>query len=781
MYELTQWQGNESELALTYNPICIDGSITSIIPIDLGDDDVNVFDVEFNTKVSRVAKTDYLFAIFSGLTSYGLHRCIVRNTKIDLANLKIDKEFILGLIPSVLNTYELSSSDISDAEDKLNAFLNEGAKKVKSAGNYRELVKDFAFGLSYKALFMSIVENILECRIGLDESGNFAIVPIENKELIGKSPVKKIYIGFTNWLINEADQYSKNGEFKQEANDFIKVKGGITKLQSIIKELSETKLYKGKNFNETQLCEWFTKNINNSKELDKNIILPEVLYEHQLVSIELNKGLVRIYCFIKEFISQVKEHNVKTLEGLEVIELKGVIKSNKELIARMDSVSTGIYSLCNASMASAAAIRAGVTAAHSDLIKEDYEAAIKKGFVAGAATFAVEFNLVGFFTFINAIKVDKEYILKDIKELANIAKVREIKQEKIISMSDEDLARIKGLTKQETKILYSLELQLVNKDIYYTKDNKIQLKKNAWKKEWMEISKKNLEFNKLFIEDEELTYKALHTYASTNDETWLYKVAMELAVFKPYCPLGDDTKKYKGLKLSYNKFFKDDFCLNQKAIEEKEVTEIQKLYKKYDGVIKNDTSKTLVTVGATIGVGVATAGAAYIFAPAIAVGLVGSSFAGLSGAALTSASLAMVGGGALTAGGLGMAGGTMIIAGGGALLGAGASAGISSTAFALLTSSDYVKNDYAKLLTKCDYILLNKFKMVDAVIAIKQQTQRDLDNLKTRINIIENVIDENNDKDKARKDTLKELKTSEKYMNNALIALEKMITKYNKV
>lgn len=65
-------------------------------------------------------------------------------------------------------------------------------------------------------------------------------------------------------------------------------------------------------------------------------------------------------------------------------------------------------------------------------------------------------------------------------------------------------------------------------------------------------------------------------------------------------------------------------------------------------------------------------------APAIAVTLVGSNFAGLSGAALTSACLAYVGGGAIAAGGLGMSGGIATIVGGGAILGLGVGAGVGS-------------------------------------------------------------------------------------------------------
>ena len=82
---------------------------------------------------------------------------------------------------------------------------------------------------------------------------------------------------------------------------------------------------------------------------------------------------------------------------------------------------------------------------------------------------------------------------------------------------------------------------------------------------------------------------------------------------------------------------------------------------------------TAISIGAEVViVSLFTAGT---FAPQIAVALVGSHFAGLSGVALTNACLAYLGGGAIALGGAGIAGGTIAIVGG-AMLGFGAGAGI---------------------------------------------------------------------------------------------------------
>ena len=88
--------------------------------------------------------------------------------------------------------------------------------------------------------------------------------------------------------------------------------------------------------------------------------------------------------------------------------------------------------------------------------------------------------------------------------------------------------------------------------------------------------------------------------------------------------------------------------------------------------------------------------------------LVGSNFAGLSGAALTSACLAYIGRGAIAAGGAGMLGGTITIVGGGALLGVGIGAGVGGTfgALSLMDKKGTILQS-AKLLVSVREIFLN--------------------------------------------------------------------------
>ena len=138
---------------------------------------------------------------------------------------------------------------------------------------------------------------------------------------------------------------------------------------------------------------------------------------------------------------------------------------------------------------------------------------------------------------------------------------------------------------------------------------------------------------------------------------------------------------------------------------------IKRLRRCYNSVLRelNEVLKTaIISIVIAAGVTVATVTTAGALAPAIAVALVGSNFAGLSGAALTSACLAYLGGGAIAIGGAGMAGGTIAIVGGGAVLGLGVGAGIGgAVGVVTISGKKGIILQSAKLMVAVREIFLN--------------------------------------------------------------------------
>ena len=164
----------------------------------------------------------------------------------------------------------------------------------------------------------------------------------------------------------------------------------------------------------------------------------------------------------------------------------------------------------------------------------------------------------------------------------------------------------------------------------------------------------------------------------------------------PYFPLNFEkdtdgkeipSKKYRNLQNPLFAFkkaegdrFLNDLFMYTSYYQEGYVYRLRKCYDKVFMELNEVQKAVLKAVAVTAAVTLGTIATAGIFAPAIAVALVGSDFAGLGGAALANACLAYLGGGAIAAGGMGMTGGTIAIVGGGALLGIGTGAGIGSAA-----------------------------------------------------------------------------------------------------
>lgn len=288
-----------------------------------------------------------------------------------------------------------------------------------------------------------------------------------------------------------------------------------------------------------------------------------------------------------------------------------------------------------------------------------------------------------------------------------------------------------GLTVAQTEILYNLEYHKTLNDIQHTKlpinNEGVKQLKQEWLDEWKTYMTQGFS-SFLQVSDVELHWyseQELIRKIEENDPygTWFRLVLLETMLFEPYYPLslekdkkGNDipSKKYKDLQnviCGYKKSDGDSYLDALFTGSYYTKGYVKRLRKCYDKILRelNEVLKTVITslsITAIVAiVAIATAGA---FAPAIAVALVGSNFAGLSGAALTGACLAYLGGGAIAIGGAGIAGGTIAIVGGGAVLGLGVGAGVGgAVGVAGLVGKKNTILQSAKLLVSVREIFLN--------------------------------------------------------------------------
>ncbi len=747
MYEITQWNGKQ-ELAeldnttISIDPILLNDAILKLMNKDTTIED-DVIDIDFNFGVKKADRYDYCFALFSGILSSLISKYVKMSGDLDIDLEKMDFAQLLYLVKDInIKVQKNNEKDTADIEKTLNNI----EEIIKDANSYKNLVVDFASDFSMMGLLISIIEKVFGKEIGYDENNNLVIN--EAKETFDNlSFLEKVEFAIFEWFLEQVDQYKQNGKFKEQLKNILEWRSIVKKLEPIIKDFSQINLSK------EELKQWFVNLIQ-----DKNQRISKLDFlQKENIPTQFNQIMIHTYVHIKNLIEQVKEHKITTLEGLEIINFNRI--DNERVILRLETVSTGVFFAMDASAAVIQARKCGAEANIFGILK----------------VFANTINFSNILTFTYVVKQDATYIKEDIDEILHKAKIEVVHHCKDISA--DELNSYISLNDPETRILYSLKLHMIEEDIQCTKLSADQQLKNEWKKQWMEVSKNSLHMAKLYEPNIQKVYQALITHAENtiDNRTWLYNIVLELCLFSPYYQIDEDEKKYKKLKL-VNKnldYMKDYFCEGQKYVSFKEIKQFESLYKHYHGYIENKNLKMAGAAGAVVAVGAGVGAGAMLFAPQIAVALFGGAFPGLHGAALVNAALAAAGGGSLVAGGFGMAGGSVIIAGGGALLGMSTA---SVATMGLLSSPNFVQADDAKLLAKCNYVLLNQMHKIDVVVAIQKMTEESLNDSKTQLKVLESAEDKS---DECKK-TIAALKKSVKYMERTNDELKKLIAKEEK-
>lgn len=684
-------------------------------------DYADFIDVEFSPACKKVDRVDTLVAVTSGFMAFLLDQLLIRK---NIKEKDLDEDEIIKVLPLVLRQYSDKNKDI---DKEIDEYIANWEHKIQNAYKYQNLVFDFCEDLSFSGLFIKVIEYCFDLSIGLDEMASL-VIKKEKHDLKTDSIVEKAQMAVVDWFVDQAYQYKKSGKYKKE----------FAQIEKIVKDIKKI-AFKDNKFDREQLKEWF----HNRVLAEKKKLNGLDDFAVQSIPVKANIIFVHSYAHIRDFIQQVNEHNVESLEGLNIIDFNKL--DNEAVIRRMDTISTSVFTAFNVGVAGCKAIK------------------LNKGLQQKVYVFAVNINIPNVIRLVSVVRADADYIKEDIDQLVHKSKVVEIKKHKDIPL--ESLERCFTMNKIETRILYSLQLQMIEEDIQRTKENKEQQLKDEWKKKWIEVTEQSLQQNKVFESDPLKTYAAINTYASSQENLlWLYNIAIELSMFKPYFKLEEKSKK---LKLSYVKYVEEVFCSSQNYISYKEIQKIQKSYKDYYNYLENNTLKVVGVSGGALAVAAATGGLAFVFAPQIAVAMFGGAFPTLHGAALVSASLAAAGGGSLAAGGFGMAGGAVLIAGGGAVLGLGTS----GTALSLMMAPKFVQNDYAKLLAKCDCVLLKQLDMKDEVVALQHKIQSDLDEYKLRLKVLEGLENPNDE----CKQNIKALKKSIAYTERTNKQLVKLI------
>lgn len=655
----------------------------------------HIFDLDSQIDMlsSHADKWDYMVAIASGLLCGMMDILLVG--EFDLSRGRdIADEKVNTFVQKTAEKLGCKNGDIRSSV----AFL-EKMFPIPSDGNTPDFggglqhhLRDFAHHPTIAGLMFSLLTQFTEKSYGTDKMGNFLIVPVPEKSrlFIGEDVPDKIVKGTIVWffhLISDIAGSSATAGL-----------GGGTGIPgpilSMAKELATLPLFKemqiqgqsvsvmlSKLFNGTL----FAKKDSNRKIIKETVVKFDFRGElgalielgHQALPVLVNECMVRVFFFVRRFAMQIKPCNVQRLSDLNKLDWNEIKPIHHSTLTRMLTIATGVFTVVDITEA---------------VVTQKYWVSVN---YAGVGRFAVA---VGAET-VNFLKVRDVHRIKEMYEKIE-RNTLTATDNRIYERIGNDMNYEKlGLTLEQTEILYNLECLKTVNDIQMTNIliGKDKLKSLKW--EWLHEWKSYMESG--FEGFTQIPGAKLHWYGkeelvkrieSDNPYgTWFRLVLLETMLFEPYYALGTEknkegmdvpSKKYNTLHSpagGYKEAVGDAFLETFFAGDYYTSGYIKRLRKCHSKVLRelNEVLKTALTsLAVSAGIAIATIITAGAFAPAIAVTLVGSNFAGLSGAALTSACLAYLGGGAIAAGGLGMAGGTMAIVGGGAVLGLGIGAGV---------------------------------------------------------------------------------------------------------
>lgn len=708
---------NELEIHLT--------PYDQINPYDL---DRIIFDLDrqVDSLSSQADGFDYLVSIASGVLCGALDILWIGDFSLkrghDFARDQID-----GFVKKTAQLLGCKEDDLTSCIK----FL-EGKFPIPSDGNTPDFggglqhhLRDFAHHPTIVGLIFSLLTQFTYKSYGTDATGKFLIadVPERSRTFIGKDIPTKILYGTITWFFHLVSDMAGSSSSAGKSGGT----GIPGPLLALAKELSVLSFFKNINVGDHSLSLFLSKLFNGTlfaKYDETGTLIKESVVKfdlrgelgmgtelgRQAIPVIANDCMVRSFYLIRRLATELLEKQIRSLEDMRQIPWSSVIPVNNPTLARMLTIATGVFTTIDIGEA---------------IITQKYWVSV---------------NLIGVGRFAVAIGQDVSWCLKrqDIQKIKQM--YEEIsrftytqKDDKIYERIGNDMVDMDklGLTVAQTEILYNLEYHKTLHDIRNTKlvinSAGIQQLKQEWLDEWKTYMTQGFS-SFLQVPDAELHWyseeELIHKIEENDPNgTWFRLVLLEAMLFEPYYPLSlEKDKKGKDMPSKEYKDLQNPICGYKKSDGDSYLNTlftggyypkgyIKRLRQCYTKVLRelNEVLKTAITsLSITALIAVATVATAGAFAPAIAVALVGSNFAGLSGAALTSACLAYLGGGAIAVGGAGMAGGTMAIVGGGAVLGLGVGAGVGGTVGAVgLAGKRNTILQSAKLLVSVREIFLN--------------------------------------------------------------------------
>ncbi|WP_322153545.1 hypothetical protein [Paratractidigestivibacter sp.] len=657
---------------------------------DVPDDEEVLF--EFDPQAEKATRLDYELAAVSGVLTGALNVLWQKDFDLEGAKEWGDEKvgrFVLRVAKSA--GMEKKGATLEDAIRFLEKEFPLAADKLSAefGGGLQHHLRDFSHHPSLVGLACSILSQFTGKGYGTDTAGKFAVFDLPavafdpDCPLVGRNVPEKIALGTLFWAMHLVSDMAGSSSNPGKGTGIPGV------VLSLLKELSSLPIfqdvqvsYKG---DVIPVQQWISKLFNGTAlrtEDGKPIrfdlraevgLLDQAL--RQVPAVVANEVIVRCLYMLTRLKDELERCKAGKVSDLRKLKPSHFMPYNSRALTRMVTVSSTSFVLVNLATA---AVRAGIECKGSKVV------------FAQKLFLRISYAGVGRLAF--AVHADWGYMAEEVSE----AWAEHSRRRQDVF----DGFRFYSLDGETTRIAFSLKLAAVEHDCRNEKNEERKEKKLSWACAWRESVAEGLCVGPedYFLSSDEACRRLEAISREQGGRVHALLVAQELLDFCPYQQLGtEEDKEFKRLKERAS-WVKDVFPKMQDAVDASAICSLEERCKARTRDLSGTTRKLLIGGAVVVLLTGGAAGAAAAFAPEIAVGLFGGSFAGLNGIALTNASLAMAGGGALAAGGLGMAGGTALITGGGAALGFLGSGGI-----ALAAS---MGKDYARfMLVECSRLL----------------------------------------------------------------------------
>ncbi len=429
------------------------------------DFDKIIFDLDCQVDLlsSQADKYDYLVSVGSGILCGLLDILWVGEFSLErgrnIANDKVD-EF-------VKKTAKMLGCKDNDLQSSVK-FL-EKKFPIPSDGNTPDFggglqhhLRDFAHHPTIVGLMFSLLTQFTSKSYGTDVNGCFMVVnvPEKSKAFIGKDVPTKILFGTLVWFFHLVSDVAGSSSSVGKSGG-TGIPGPIL---ALAKELSVLPVFKNLKVDDNSLPVFLSKLFNGTllaKHDKSGAIIKDTVLKFDLrgelgVGIELgrqaipviaNECIVRTFYFLRRFAMEMRTNNVRSISDMKYIDWTKVKPLNNPTIARMLTISTGVFTTLDIGEA---------------VISQKYWISV---------------NYVGVGRFAIAIGEDVNWCLKA-RKVKKVKQMYEDIKRSSFSQSDEkiyerigndmDIDKL-GLTVEQTEILYNLEYYKTLNDIKSTK------------------------------------------------------------------------------------------------------------------------------------------------------------------------------------------------------------------------------------------------------------------------------------------------------------------------